>query len=351
MINENKIEELDSIIKSLTKLKSVYASDTFSLENTEEITKATRDMKKRVHKYLSDIDKYAKDRTATNNTVNGKLLGLARVVFDNAESSGQEGDIYLYDELMREYNMVIKYIETKDSSLKDEVSRMYYNIFREDLNKLPKAISIVGSSLEDCLGRDVSSPLYYNYTVSLYRLLKKKVMEGTEEFVVDITSRTCVFIITALAKLKSKYPNVKISGVAETNYLDIFLPKAYRELYFKVIEKLDEVIFLDEIDTRNHTSWYRRMQLEMYLTSSDIKECLVFNDEISKTLKECGNRNNCKVTLCNIEKPEGALYYCRDCNDELKDGMGDTVYCEVCGKPMCVDCGKISNFICNRCRK
>lgn len=342
---------IDRLIEKLNELKSLYMDDIFFRADVDNIRKDFADVKNSLDICLTDIDKYVMERTPNNTTINGRLMKLAEVLFDNAESSGQEGDFYAYNDLMDDYNLVLKYIKTNDDSLKNEVYNLYKRFFMEDIEKLPTVIALVGTTLENCLGTNIESELYYYYTLEVYKLLKEKVLEGNYEFIVDITSRTCVVIIVALMKLKTKCPNIRVTGVGTTNYLDINLPKTYRELYFKTVDKLDNVIFLDEVDNKSYTNWRLKEQLDNYLTSSEIKECLVFSEEVSKDLKRSARLNNCKVTLCNIDKPKNVPYYCSDCSEELKDGIEDTVYCEVCGKAMCIDCGTISKFVCNGCRR
>ncbi len=350
---EKQNKAFQDILKDLESLAKISKEDYISHNDLDKIELEITNLKKNVHKYLTAIKRKFNDRLITNRTIKGKLLGLAEVTFYNAETSGQEGDIYLYDYLMGEYNIIMSYIDTGDTNLKDKVYNMYRQMFGEDIDILPDTVALVGTSLKECLHEDINSPVYLEYTKTLYKVLKGYVLnDKIYKFIVDLTEETSVLIVLALINLRNRYKdlNIEIIGIKETDYLNLFLPKDYRQLYFDCLEKLDSIIYIDEINTKSMTSWYRKSELERYLTSSKIFECIVFADEVPSTLKDRGHSRGCKVSRYHINILVNNSNCCTDCKCKLQDGLDDTVYCEECGRAMCIDCGKLNSFKCSRCR-
>lgn len=216
-------------------------------EDLKEFEQHLNDLKEDFYIVSKGVQDYLNDICISSATRNGKLCNLARKLQDRAESNGQDGDYELYDILMRDADILLRYVCNEDSSLEREVENIL-SVYVKDINK-NGSVGFTGHRPNKLKSYDLNHPsnvAIYNKVYELCKVLYNTEFVRTFYYGGAQGFDTIAFL--AVYKLKQLYSDIKIIIAVPFEQQPIKWPKDARLMYSNMLKLADEVVYVDTLE-------------------------------------------------------------------------------------------------------
>lgn len=215
-------------------------------EDCDMFEKQLNNITEEFHKNMKELKAYIADVRIDSGTENGKLSNLAYKLLERAEDVGQEGDLDFYEALNEDAEVLLGYVHSEDSYMRDRVNEIL-KIYSKDLNK-ETTVCFTGPRPSNMFGYNINSEPYMKLLTEVQNIVRTLYhTENARTFIVGGAQGFDTICAIALYSLKSELKDINIILAIPFKKQDSEWPKDARDLYANVKAIVDEVVYVDTL--------------------------------------------------------------------------------------------------------